>query len=110
MILLRKELLVKHFDKESEMSNPRKNLYIQKLKDACAHSKMQAGVLPVPESADNKNCVSFIRKNDLFFMAVVQTSEESGGGYQYETLWVMESLKTIIEVIEESIGIDKLKE
>jgi hypothetical protein len=42
-------------------------------------------------------------------MAVVQTSEESGG-YQYETLWVMESLKTIIEVIEESIGLDKLKE
>ena len=43
-------------------------------------------------------------------MAVVQTSEDSGGGYQYETLWVIESLKTIIEVIEESIGLDKLKE
>ena len=54
--------------------------------------------------------IGFIRKNGLFFMALVQCSADQGSGYQYETLWVMEYLKMIIEVIEESIGLDKIKE
>jgi hypothetical protein len=67
--LLRKELLVKSFDKESEMTNPGRNLYILKLKETCTASKQHSGIVDV--APETKNKIAFIMKNDLFFMAVV---------------------------------------
>jgi hypothetical protein len=80
-------------------------LNITKYKDICFSSHETSGILTIPD--DNTHKLAFIRRNDLFFMALVLIGDS---GYQFETLWVMECLKLIIEVIEEAIGLEKLKE
>jgi hypothetical protein len=80
-------------------------LNITKYKDIWFSSLETSGILTIPD--DNSHKLAFIRRNDLFFMALVHIGDS---GYQFETLWVMECLKLLIEVIDEAIGLEKLKE
>lgn len=102
-MLLKRDLLVKPFDQEQ--TSTQKHLNITKYKDLCFASHQTSGILGITDDMAHK--IAYIRKNDLFFIAVVQIGDSR---YQFETLWVMESLRQVIEVIEEAIGLEKLKE
>ena len=81
------------------------HLNISKYKDICFGSGETSGILGIPD--DNTHKIAFIRRNDLFFTALVLVGDS---GYQFETLWVMDCLRLLIEVIEEAMGLEKLKE